>query len=143
MAAIRIERILPYPRPDVFDLVADVERYPEFVPGCRDARITHREGDHLTVEQELGVRGWTWRFATEARFERPKRIHITSRQAPFRYLDQEWRFDALGERETSIVLAVDYALRNPIVARLASTMFDEAFRRTLAAFEQRARQCIG
>lgn len=143
MSRFEYERLLPYPCPAVFDLVADVERYPEFLPGCRDARILRREGDLLVVEQELGLRGWSWRFRTHARLERPHRITIRTREAPFDHLHQVWRFGEEAAERTRLSLEVDYRLRNALLRQLATGLFEEGFRRTLEAFEQRARERLG
>lgn len=143
MPHFRFERHLPYPREPLFDLVADVEAYPEFLPGWRAARIVRREPAGFIVEQELGIRAWSWRFRTRARFERPERIAIESREAPFVHLEQEWRFAEHGDCGTGIVLEVDYALRGSLLRHLVRQLFDEGFRRTLGAFEARARATIG
>lgn len=140
MPRFEFERRLAYPRAAVFDLVADVERYPEFVPGCREASILRREGDELVVEQELGMRGWSWRFRTHARLERPHRITIETREEPFEHLHEVWRFEEAADARTRVVLEVNYALRSPLLRALATGLFDDGFRRTLEAFERRARE---
>lgn len=140
MSRLRLQRRVPYGRAGVFDIVADVERYPEFIPGCRSARIVERDGDRLLVEQEMGVGGWSWRFRTRARLSRPRRIDITTREAPFSHLDQAWHFEDLAGGGTRVLLDVDYRLRNPLLRGLVSRLFDEGFRRTVAAFEQRMRE---
>lgn len=139
MSRFEYERLIPYPCAAVFDLVADVEQYPQFVPGCLAARIVRREGELLVVDQELGLRAWSWRFRTHARLERPHRITIETREDPFDHLHQVWRFsEASGG--TRVALEVDYALRSPLVRQLATGLFDEGFRQTLRAFERRAHE---
>lgn len=140
MSRFEYERLIPYPRAAVFDLVADVEQYPQFVPGCLAARIVRREGEVLVVEQELGLHGWSWRFRTRARLERPHRITIETREAPFDYLHQVWRFSEAASGGTRVSLEVDYALHNALVQHLATSLFDEGFRQTLRAFERRAHE---
>jgi len=142
MPRFECERQLPFPRDTVFDLVADVEAYPEFLPGWRDARIVHRDAADLLVEQELGVRAWSWRFRTRARLERPERILITTHEHPFARLHQEWTFTASPGGGTRVSLEVDYALQVGLLRHLVTQFFDEGFRRTLGAFEQRAHEVI-
>ena len=136
-------RDLPFPRPTVFDVVADIERYPEFVPGCRAARILERRGDWLEVHQELGAGGWYWRFRTQAELARPERLHITTREHPFARLDQTWSLEAIDAERTRLRLRVDYRLRSALLERLASGAIEQGFVRTLGAFERRARQLAG
>ncbi|MDX1610555.1 MAG: type II toxin-antitoxin system RatA family toxin [Halofilum sp. (in: g-proteobacteria)] len=140
MSRLQFQRRVPYERAGVFDIVADVERYPEFIPGCRSARIVERDGDRLLVEQEMGVGAWSWRFRTRATLSRPGRIEITTREAPFSHLDQVWRFEDLATGGTRVLLDVDYRLRNPLLRGLVSSLFAEGFRRTVAAFERRLHQ---
>jgi len=92
-----VRQSLPHPRPDIFDLVADIERYPEFVPGWQEARILRKADDRRHVEQAVGIRGLVWRFRTEAELERPRRIEIHGAGGPVRRLHQVWRFE---ERQT-------------------------------------------
>jgi coenzyme Q-binding protein COQ10 len=136
-------RQLPFRQPEVFDIVADIERYPEFVPGCRDARILERNGARLLVEQEMGLGGpWSWRFRTDARLERPSHIRIATQEHPFRHLDQCWLFEPIDHHATALRLQVDYELRSRTLERLAGRLLEEGFEQTLAAFATRAREQI-
>lgn len=142
MPHFRHQRRLPYPREAVFDLVADVESYPEFLPGWREARIIERERDTLHVEQALGAMGLTFRFHTRATLKRPESILIETRDHPFRYLEQSWRFSALDERATLTVLEADYAVGDVPLRFMLTGFFDLGFKQTLQAFENRARETL-
>ena len=143
MPQFEFQRRVPFARADVFDIVADIESYPQFVPGCRAARILCRDGNRLRVEQELGLATWSWRFCTDAVLERPSRIAIATREAPFAHLDQVWQFRAANRGGTDVSLRVDYELRSRFLGHLATRLFDEGLRRTSRAFEQRIRQRLG
>jgi len=143
MPRLAIRRTVPYAREDVFDIVADVERYPEFLPGCTSARILRRDGERLWVEQSVGLSGLSWRFRTTALLARPDRIEIGTREAPFAYLDQVWRFREPGPGTTEVELAVNYELRSSLLETVASGLFDEGFRQSLAAFERRIHERLG
>lgn len=142
MPHFRHQRRLPYPREAVFDLVADVESYPEFLPGWREARIIERKGDILHVEQVLGAMGLTFRFRTRATLKRPDSIRIETRDHPFRYLEQFWRFKALEKLATLATLEADYAIGNLPLRFMLTGFFDLGFKQTLQAFEGRARRCL-
>jgi coenzyme Q-binding protein COQ10 len=119
----------------VFDLVADVERYPEFLPLWRHARVYRREGDVYLTEQEIGVGPIRERFRTRTELRRPDRIDVASDDALFRAFHICWTFDPLRDgcrasialtwevRSRSLQSAIDLLL--PTVAR---TMVD-AFQR--------------
>lgn len=143
MASLHYERCLPYPPDAVFDLVADVERYPEFLPGWRSARVINRDNNTLTVEQSLGGRGFDWRFRTTATLERPRNIRIETRERPFRFLRQVWHFEPAADGGTVLSLEAEYELRGLPLRHLVSLVFDEGFRRTVRAFEQRAHDQLG
>ncbi|HHB12090.1 MAG TPA: type II toxin-antitoxin system RatA family toxin [Chromatiales bacterium] len=88
--------VLPYPCEQVYAVVADVERYPEFVPGWLDAKIVAHGDEGLRVEQELRLGPASWRFESVARLDRPHRIHIHAASGPFETLSIQWRFEPLG-----------------------------------------------
>lgn len=137
MPTLHYARILPFERAAVFDVVADIESYPVFLPGCHRTRIVRRDGCRWLVEQEVGLRGWHWHFRTQARIERPELIHIESTDRPFRHLQQIWRFEAAGNAASKLTLDVDYRLRGALANRLLEALFNEAFRQAISAFEQR------
>ncbi len=140
VATLHYKRDLPHERTKVFDVVADIERYPLFIPGCHRARILSRDGSRWLVEQEVGLRGWRWRFRTQALIERPESIVIESAERPFRSLQQVWKFEAASTAACRLTLDVDYSLRGGPAARLLEVMFNEAFRQAVTAFERRVRE---
>lgn len=143
MPHFRHQRRLPYPREAVFDLVADVESYPEFLPGWREATIIRKEENMLHVEQTLGAMGLTFRFRTRATLSRPESIRIETREHPFRYLEQHWQFSAPDECVTLAVLEADYAVGDLPLQFMLTGFFDLGFKKTLQAFEERAREKLG
>ncbi len=92
MPVQQTSRLLPYRSDQLFRLVLDIERYPEFVPGYRRARIVQRGADALGVEQTVGFGPATFSFHSTAEFQVPTRIFIHATDGPFRRLDVEWRF---------------------------------------------------
>lgn len=143
MPRLHYQRTIPFPREAVFDLVADVERYPAFLPGWREARILRQSDDMQRVEQVLGGLGFSFRFRTTAAFNKPESIRIETRDNPFRHLFQHWRFEALGDRLTRVTLDADYELHNPLIGQVVTLALDRALRRTLTSFEQRAHDVLG
>lgn len=142
MPHFQYQRRVPYSAEPVFDLVADVESYPRFLPGWRQARITDRRDNVLTVEQTLGGWGFSWRFRTWATLDRPRQIRIETTEHPFRHLLQIWRFSPVDQAGTIISLEADYRLADLPLRGLVTAVFDRGFRQTLDAFEARAHELL-
>ena len=143
MPHFRYSREVGYPRPGLFDIVADVERYPEFMPGWVDARVVEREGDTQTVEQTLGGFGLSWTFRTRVTLTPPEECRIESRDGPFEHLFERWRFQETAPRRTLVSFEADYRLRGWHRRQLARLTFREGFRQALRAFERRADAKLG
>jgi coenzyme Q-binding protein COQ10 len=87
-------RLLPYTPEQLFDLVADVERYPEFLPWCLAARIRERRGNVVTADLLIGFSMVRERFTSRVALDRPQRIDVSYAEGPFRYLNNHWNFIA-------------------------------------------------
>lgn len=133
----------PYVPEQIFDLVADVERYPEFLPWWRAARVRHREANVLHVDQIVGRGAVNWRLSTKASLVRPGRLDIVSTDWPFRQLEIHWRFTTARQGGTTISFSASYGLRSALLERLATSLFEKFFRRFVMAFERRAREIYG
>ena len=138
MSTHSASRTLPYSCEQLFDLAADVESYPEYLPGWVDARILERTGDQLRVEQQLGLKLLPLPFVTTATLDRPHKISIHSSDGPFRFLQIEWRFEPAGPGYCTVLLDFNYQLRAGILERMASALFDHSSPEILNRFEKRA-----
>jgi coenzyme Q-binding protein COQ10 len=136
------QRILPYTAEQLFDLVADVERYPEFLPWCVGARIRERRPDLIVADLLIGFRMFRERFTSKVTLARPHRIDVAYSEGPFRYLDNHWTF-APVEGGCRIDFFVDFEFRSAILQKLIGVLFNEAVRRMVAAFETRAQALYG
>jgi len=136
------QRVLPYTPEQLFALVADVERYPEFLPWCVGARIRERKPDLIVADLIIGFRVFRERFTSHVRLDPPRRIDVTYSEGPFRYLDNHWTFDKVpgGCR---LDFFVDFEFKSRILQRVIELLFHEAVRRMVAAFEGRARVLYG
>lgn len=141
-------RELPYTAQQMYELVADVSRYPEFLPWTAAARIRSREdrGDHAILLADLVISFKVFRETFGSRvvlWPGEGRIETAYIDGPFRHLESEWRFEDLGGGRSRIRFWVDFEFRNAILGRVIGAVFDEAMRRVVAAFERRARQLYG
>ncbi len=142
MPSYQQSRDFPYPPEQVFALVADIESYPQFVPGYRSAQVTLRSEHTLDVAQEVGLGPFRQRFESVAVLDPPRRISIHTRDGPFRRMATEWRFESTagGSR---VSLRSDWEFRAPGLGLLAGQWMHQFTRRIIAAFEARARALYG
>jgi coenzyme Q-binding protein COQ10 len=135
-------RALPYSAKQMFDLVADIGRYPEFLPWVQATRIIGQQGNVVTAELVVGFKMVREQFTSRVTLDRPARIHIDYISGPLRYLKNDWVFrDVPGGCE--IDFTVDFEFRSFLFEKLAGMFFGEAFRRMVASFEARARAVYG
>jgi coenzyme Q-binding protein COQ10 len=137
------QRVLPYKPEQLFELVADVERYPEFLPWCLGARIRERRDDTIVADLLIGFRMVRERFTSKVTLSRPNRIDVAYTDGPFRYLNNHWIFEPVGEGSCRIDFFVDFEFRSRVLQTLIGVLFNEAVRRMVAAFEGRARTLYG
>jgi coenzyme Q-binding protein COQ10 len=128
----------------MFDLVADVERYPEFVPLCKALKIRQRRqnGDGTeTVVADMTVSFKLVRetFASEVTLDRAgRKINVRYLRGPFSNLENRWTFEPKGEEACDVGFFIAYEFKSRMLAMLMGTMFDAAFAKFSMAFEKRA-----
>lgn len=136
-------RVLHHPPEQLFDLVADVEKYPEFLPWCVDARIRRREGDLIVADLVIGYRVFRERFTSTVALDRPHRIDVTYSDGPFRYLNNHWTFAPEGPDSCVIDFFVDFEFRSRVLQAVVGRVFGEAVKVMVHAFERRADELFG
>jgi coenzyme Q-binding protein COQ10 len=136
------QRILPYAAEQLFALVAEVERYPEFLPWCLGARIRERQPNLVVADLIIGFRMFRERFTSRVALDPPHKIDVVYAEGPFRYLNNHWTFTpvAAGCR---IDFFVDFEFKSRLMQRVIEVLFGEAVRRMVGAFEKRARDLYG
>lgn len=137
------KRVVPYTRKQLFDLVADVERYPDFLPWCLGARIKRRISDTVfEADLVVGFKMIRERFTSRVELIGSEKVNVTYKDGPFRYLNNHWVFLEHPEG-TCIDFYVDFEFRSKMLQKVMGTLFNEAVQRMVAAFETRARQLYG
>jgi len=134
---------------DMFELVADVEKYPGFVPLCKALTVkSRRELDGgkqvLVADMTVSYKVIRETFATKVTLD-PERCEILVEylDGPFRHLENRWTFESAGENECIVGFYIAYEFRSRLLASVAGAVFDEAFRRFSKAFEARADEVYG
>jgi coenzyme Q-binding protein COQ10 len=136
------QRVLPYTPQQLFDLVADIERYPEFLPWCRGACIREYHPDLVVADLIIGFKMFRERFTSRVALDPPHRIDVTYAEGPFRYLNNHWIFEQMPEG-CLVDFFVDFEFKSRVLQKVIELLFGEAVRRMVAAFEARARDQYG
>ncbi len=134
---------MPYTPEQLFELVADVARYDEFLPWVVAARVRSSSEAETVADLVVGFNAFKERFTSRVTKQRPGRIVVDYIDGPLKYLKNEWRFEAAPEGGTNICFSVDFAFKSRLFESLAGAMFDRALRRMTGAFEQRAAALYG
>ncbi len=137
------KKVLPYTPEQMYRLVADVERYPEFLPWCLAARIRRREGAVFFADLVIGFKMVRERFTSRVALnEAERRIDVQYTEGPFHYLNNHWIF-LPHEQGCCVDFFVDFEFRTKMLQKIIGLLFNEAVRRMVHAFEQRADQLYG
>jgi coenzyme Q-binding protein COQ10 len=134
---------LPYSPEQLFDLVADVSRYDEFLPWVVAVRVRSSSATETVADLVVGFNAFKERFTSRVVKERPNKILVDYVEGPLKYLHNEWRFEPTADGGTNLCFSVDFAFRSRIFEALAGQMFDRALRRMTRAFEERAAALYG
>lgn len=143
MPSIRETRQLPYTAQQMFDLVADVDRYPEFLPWVVATRVRRDSDTEMTADMLVGFKALREKFTSKVVKDRPSSINVHYVDGPLRDLDNNWTFRDIGEGACEIDFCVDFAFKNRMFEALAGQYIDRAFRKMVAAFETRAGELYG
>ena len=137
------QRPMPYTREQLFDLVADIERYPEFLPWVTAARINKRDGDVLWADLVVGFKMIRERYTSRVELSRPERVDVTYEKGPFRYLNNHWVFIPRDDGSTVIDFYLDFEFKSKMLQRIMGSVFSEAVRLMVHSFEKRAQEVYG
>ena len=131
-------QILPYQPEQLFDLVADVARYPEFLPWCVAARVRSRADHEVIADMTNGYGPFRESFTSRVVPHRPNRIDVHYEKGPFKYLNNHWQFLPHADG-TEVDFYVDFEFNSRILQAAIGVVFNEAVRRMVGAFNKRAR----
>ena len=143
MPGIRESRTVPYSAEQMFDLVADVARYKEFLPWVIATRVRSNSETEMVADMVVGFKSLRESFTSKVSKRRPEMIDVIYVDGPLRDLDNEWHFTDLPEGGCRVDFSVEFAFKNRVFEALAGQYFDRAFRKMVAAFETRAEELYG
>ncbi|MDP9127058.1 MAG: type II toxin-antitoxin system RatA family toxin [Pseudomonadota bacterium] len=136
-------RILPYSPTQLFDLVADVGRYPEFLPWCRAARVLTRDEHALKADLIIGYKMFQEKFTSDVILDRPHSIVVKYLSGPLSHLSNKWIFGPSGGEGCEVSFDVDFDFQSPLLRMAMEMFFDKALRKMVSAFELRAKDLYG
>jgi coenzyme Q-binding protein COQ10 len=136
------KRILRHRPEEVFQIVADVHRYPEFLPWCVGARVLTREEAKLVADLTIGFKMFRETFRSDVALQRPSLVQVRYLDGPFRYLNNTWKLREIPQG-TEVDFFVDFEFRSRLLQTVIGSVFNEATRLMVRAFERRAMQLYG
>ena len=143
MPGIRETKRLPYSVEQMFDLVADVARYPEFLPWVVATRVRSDDGHEMLADMLVGFKALREKFTSRVLKDRPHRLEVIYIDGPMRDLDNLWHFRPLPGGGCELDFCVEFTFKNKMFEMLAGSYFDRAFHKMVAAFETRADALYG
>ncbi len=136
------KRVFRHSPEQMFDLVADVRRYPEFLPWCVGARVLTKTETELVADLTIGFRMFRESFRSRVALDRPGQVRVSYENGPFRYLNNTWTLRP-HPQGCEVDFFVDFEFRSTVLQAVIGVVFNEAVRVMVGAFERRARVLYG
>lgn len=136
-------RRLPYTPEHMFDLVADVGRYGEFLPWVSAVRVRSDSDTEMVADLIVGFKGLRETFSSRVAKQRPEHIRVDYLEGPLKHLHNDWKFRPDGQGGCLVDFEVDFTFKSRVFEMLAGQVFDRALRMMINAFEQRAATLYG
>lgn len=137
------KRNLPYTPEQLFALVAEVDKYEQFLPWCLSSVIKRREGNIFYADLIIGYKFVREKFGSKVTLTTPERIEVEYLTGPMKYLTNHWNFIREADGSCTIDFYVDFEFKNRVLQGVMGAFFNELVRRMVSAFEQRARHLYG
>ena len=141
------KRVIPHTPEQMFDLVIDIEKYPEFLPWCLATRVRQRDSHSSTSDMVIGFKVFREKFTTQVTAHRPDRIDVSYSEGPFKYLNNHWLFEPVrgdgGADHCLVDFYVDFEFRSKLMQKAIGAVFNEAVQRMISSFEKRADELYG
>ena len=131
-------RKVPYSASKMFDLVSDVEKYPEFLPWCVGVRLKQRTSANISADMVIGYKMFREKFSCRVELDSPKRINVVYENGPFKYLNNHWIFIEEADGSCTIDFFIDFEFNSTLLQKVIEVVFNEAVKIMVHAFEKRA-----
>ena len=135
-------KVLPYSPEQMFDLVADVGKYPSFLPWCAGARVKSHTETQLVADLTIGFGPFRESFTSRVELDRPHQIQVKYENGPFRYLNNQWTFEP-NPKGCNVKFYVDFEFKSRVLQAAIGVVFNNAVKLMVNAFLKRAREVYG
>jgi coenzyme Q-binding protein COQ10 len=131
-------RNLPHSPKRMFDLVSDVEKYPEFLPWCVGIRLKEKTPKRINADMMIGYKMFREKFSCRVELTSPDRIDVVYEDGPFKYLNNHWIFIKEDDGTCTVDFFVDFEFNSKFLQKVIGIVFNEAVKIMVHAFEKRA-----
>ncbi|KGQ37363.1 type II toxin-antitoxin system RatA family toxin [Gallibacterium genomosp. 1] len=132
--------LVPHSAEQMYQLVNNYQRYPEFLPGCVSGKTLHQQGNELDAELIVSKAGIRLAFTTHNTMQPNQSIQMKLVEGPFKHLNGEWRFLELDEYSSQISLQLQFTFSNALVEKIFGKIFQQLTSQMVQAFKQRAKE---
>lgn len=143
MINFTVDKLLPYSSVQIYDLVIDINSYPDFLPWCLSAKEYGTSKKKFIADLEIGYNFLKESFTSEVQANSPKRILSTAISGPFKVLNNEWLFKDLSNNQCAVKLKIEFEFKSAIIHGMIGKIFENTSRTMIDAFEERARSLYG
>ncbi len=143
MHSVERSVLVPHSAAQMFDLVADVEKYPEFMPWCGGTTVSHRDAHGMQASITIALAGLKQTFTTRNEHDYPKKINLELVDGPFSVLKGEWLFTSLSDDACKVVFTLQYEFSSRTLETLVGPIFNRIATSFIDSFTQRALSCYG
>lgn len=143
MHTVKRSVLLPYSCEQMFDLVAEVEKYPEFMPWCGGASVNQRDEKGMEASVTISIAGIRQAFTTRNEHDYPNRIVLRLVKGPFSALTGDWQFTPLGEDGCKIVFTMEYEFSSRALEMVVGPIFNRVANSFIDSFTRRAQEVYG
>jgi len=143
MPQIEKSALVMYSTKEMFDLVNDVEAYPQFLPNCSDSKIVSQHNNNMTASLEIskaGIKKW---FTTENTFIDEQTVQLRLVDGPFKTLKGRWHFQALDKKACKVELKLEFEFSSKLIELAFGKIFNDVAKNMVSAFTQRAKDVYG
>lgn len=143
MTYYEVERDLEYSDKNIFDLICDIEKYPEFLPWCKNSNIYNKKDNEFYSDITVGFNLVNETFTSKVIVDYPQRVISTATSGPFQTMINKWSIKPLGKKKCHVSLKIEYEFKSIILKNLIGKFFEQATEKMITAFEKRAKYIYG
>lgn len=143
MTTIQQSALLPYTAQAMFDLVNDIESYPEFMDGCLGAEVLSQSNSEVIARLDLGKAGFKYSFSTKNILNNPETMQMVLVDGPFKHFEACWRFDALTDEACKASLDMSFEFKSGLLDLALKNLFDSSCKNLVNAVCKRADKLYG